>query len=84
MRKIFIFIAIISFQQIIAQKTISGFTEKSAAEQTALEQKFDGFISAENIGATVKELSAKPHRRDVVYRAGRDNKSTGGGSGRLA
>jgi N-acetylated-alpha-linked acidic dipeptidase len=61
MRKIFVFIAVISFQQIIAQKTISGFTEKSAAEQIALEQKFDGFISAEKIGATIKELSAKPH-----------------------
>ena len=42
-------------------KTISGFTEKSAAEQFQLEQKFDAQLNAQNIGAAIKELSAKPH-----------------------
>ena len=44
-----------------AQKSISGFTEKSAAEQKQLEQKFDAQLSAQRIGQTIKELSSKPH-----------------------
>ena len=44
-----------------AQKTITGFTEKSAAEQKQIEQKFDAQLSAQRIGQTIKELSSKPH-----------------------
>lgn len=42
-------------------KSISGFTPKANAEQLKTEQQFDAALSAKNIGATIKELSAKPH-----------------------
>ncbi|MDP3665138.1 MAG: transferrin receptor-like dimerization domain-containing protein [Sediminibacterium sp.] len=48
-------------QQVAAQKTITGFTEKTAVEQKSREQKFDALLSAERIGKTIKELSAVPH-----------------------
>lgn len=44
-----------------AQKTITGFTEKSSNEQKLREQKFDALLSAERVGQTIKELSAVPH-----------------------
>ncbi len=44
-----------------AQKTITGFTEKSVIEQQQLEQRFDAMLSAQRINQTIKELSAKPH-----------------------
>lgn len=44
-----------------AQKTITGFTEKSVIEQQQLEQRFDAMLSARRIDQTIKELSAKPH-----------------------
>jgi len=43
------------------QKTITGFTDASAATQLKLEQQFDGSLSAPHIGSTLKELSAYPH-----------------------
>ena len=46
---------------VTAQKTITGFTEKTSAEQKQLEQKFDALLSAERVGQTIKELSAAPH-----------------------
>jgi N-acetylated-alpha-linked acidic dipeptidase len=62
MRRIFIVLIVLSSQIIIAQtKSISGFTDKNAADQIQLEQKFDALVNAQNIGATVKQLSAKPH-----------------------
>lgn len=42
-------------------KKIVGFNEKNAATQFSLESSFDKNLSAENIGATMKFLSAKPH-----------------------
>jgi N-acetylated-alpha-linked acidic dipeptidase len=45
----------------LAQKPISGFTEPDAKKQQTLEQQFDAYLSAERIGATIKELSAVPH-----------------------
>ncbi len=42
-------------------KTITGFTEQSAAQQFILEQNFDKNLSAANIGNTIKDLSSKPH-----------------------
>jgi N-acetylated-alpha-linked acidic dipeptidase len=48
----------ISFSQ---TKKIIGFNEKAAATQLALESSFDKNLSAENIGATMKFLSGKPH-----------------------
>ncbi len=65
MRKIIgagVFVLLVLVQtNLSAQKTISGFTEKSAAEQKLLEQKFDAQLSAQRIGQTIKELSSKPH-----------------------
>ena len=48
-------------QTATAQQNISGFTEKNATEQKQLEQKFDALLSAQRIGQTIKDLSAKPH-----------------------
>ncbi len=42
-------------------KSISGFNEKNAATQVALENRFDQLLSAVAIGNTIKELSAYPH-----------------------
>ncbi|MBS1730486.1 MAG: M28 family metallopeptidase [Bacteroidetes bacterium] len=43
------------------QAQISGFTASGQAIQLQLENNFDKNLSAENIGATIKELSAFPH-----------------------
>ncbi|MFC4231297.1 transferrin receptor-like dimerization domain-containing protein [Parasediminibacterium paludis] len=57
-------------------KTISGFSPKASAEELKTEQQFDAALSAKNIGATIKELSAKPHHvgspggkevADIIY-----------------
>jgi len=49
------------YQPVSAQKTITGFTDKTATEQKQLEQRFDALLRAERIGQTIKELSAVPH-----------------------
>ncbi|MFI5136880.1 MAG: transferrin receptor-like dimerization domain-containing protein [Sphingobacteriales bacterium] len=43
------------------QKTITGFTDASAAKELQTEQAFDASLSAPHIGETLKELSAFPH-----------------------
>src|ERR1700761_3319742 len=43
------------------QKTITGFTDASAAKELKTEQTFDASLSAQRIGETIKELSAFPH-----------------------
>ncbi|HTE00467.1 MAG TPA: transferrin receptor-like dimerization domain-containing protein [Mucilaginibacter sp.] len=43
------------------QKTISGFNSTSTAKQLQTEQQFDASLSAQQIGETIKELSAFPH-----------------------
>jgi N-acetylated-alpha-linked acidic dipeptidase len=55
---LFLFIAQFSSAQ---TKKITGFTDKNAETQLAVETQFDKNLSAENIGATMKILSAKPH-----------------------
>jgi N-acetylated-alpha-linked acidic dipeptidase len=42
-------------------KPISGFTDKTSITQLQTETQFDQLISAENIGKTIRELSARPH-----------------------
>ncbi len=56
-------IGLLSLQQSTwSQPTaITGFTEKTSAKQMALEQQFDALLSAQNVGNTIQELSAKPH-----------------------
>ncbi|MDE3235081.1 MAG: M28 family peptidase [Bacteroidota bacterium] len=48
-------------QSSTAQKQISGFTQPSAAAENKTEQQFDAALSAQHVGETIKELSAKPH-----------------------
>jgi N-acetylated-alpha-linked acidic dipeptidase len=43
------------------QKSITGFTDASAAKELQTEQAFDASLSAPHIGETIKELSAYPH-----------------------
>jgi N-acetylated-alpha-linked acidic dipeptidase len=50
----------------MSQKSITGFTETSAAKQKQTEQKFDAVLSAEKIGATIKDLAGKPHHLGSV------------------
>jgi N-acetylated-alpha-linked acidic dipeptidase len=50
------------FQSSFSQtKKIFGFNEKSTEAQVSLETQFDKNLSAENIGAIMKILSARPH-----------------------
>ena len=42
-------------------QTLSGFTESTGAQQLQLEAAFDRQLSAGNIGATIRTLSANPH-----------------------
>ena len=53
-----LFITQISFGQ---AKKITGFYEKNIDKQLSLESSFDKNLSKENIGATIKKLSAVPH-----------------------
>lgn len=40
---------------------ITSFTTEKAKKQKQVEKDFDNNLSAQNIGATIKTLSAKPH-----------------------
>ena len=53
-----IFILQSSFAQ---AKNITGFFERNAGNELALESTFDKNLSKENIGENIKRLSAKPH-----------------------
>ncbi len=44
-----------------AQKSITGFTDRNSVSEKQLEQQFDALLSAQHIGQTIKEFSAKPH-----------------------
>lgn len=56
---------LISFNA-MSQQTITGFNEGNAAKQKQAEQKFDAALSAEKIGATIKDLASKPHHLGSV------------------
>lgn len=61
-KKIFPALLLFAFHISFSQtKKIIGFNEKDAATQLSLESSFDKNLSAENIGATMKFLSGKPH-----------------------
>ena len=53
-----LFIVHISFGQ---TKKITGFFEKNIDKQLSLESSFDKNLSKENVGETIKKLSAVPH-----------------------
>ncbi len=42
-------------------KTLSGFSEAAAKQESTVEEKFDGYLSAQNIQQYIKEISARPH-----------------------
>ncbi len=50
----------------MSQKSISGFSETASVNQKQTEQKFDAVLSAEKIGATIKDLSSRPHHLGSV------------------
>src|SRR5674476_1497317 len=63
MQKILLsFLLIFLIQSSFAQsKKIAGFYEKNVEKQFNLESSFDKNLSKENIGETIKKLSAVPH-----------------------
>ena len=78
MKKIFLSASlfVVMFVSFAQNKPITGFSTKTSAEQTKTEQQFDAALSAKNIGATIKQLSAKPHHvgsvggkevADIIY-----------------
>ena len=52
-------------------KPLLGYSEKQAAEQFALESKFDSQLKAENLKTWMQRLSARPHHTGSPY--GKDN-----------
>ena len=52
-------------------KPLLGYSEKQAAEQFALESKFDIQLKAENLKTWMQRLSARPHHTGSPY--GKDN-----------
>jgi N-acetylated-alpha-linked acidic dipeptidase len=42
-------------------KPLLGFTDASSKQQSAAEQKFDGYLSAKNVDQYLKDMSARPH-----------------------
>ena len=56
------FLLLFISQSLFAQtKKIVGFSDKNVEKQLSVESAFDKNLSAENIGETMKLLSAKPH-----------------------
>jgi N-acetylated-alpha-linked acidic dipeptidase len=61
-RSLLILLMIFILQSTIAQnKKITGFYEKNIDKELNLESEFDKNLSKENIGETIKKLSAEPH-----------------------
>ncbi|MFZ1800623.1 MAG: transferrin receptor-like dimerization domain-containing protein [Chitinophagaceae bacterium] len=73
----------IAAQAFCQQEKMSGFTPQSQTIQQQLENNFDKNLSAANIGATIKELSAFPHNlgspgsKEVAYKIYNKLKSYG-------
>ncbi len=45
----------------LSAQTITGFSSNDTASQLQTEQKFDAQLNADHIGATIKQLSSRPH-----------------------
>lgn len=61
-RSFIFFLLLTTYQVVNAQsKLISDFNAVSINKQSNIETQFDGQLSSENIGQTIKQLSAKPH-----------------------
>jgi N-acetylated-alpha-linked acidic dipeptidase len=63
MKKTFTFFTAIQllWLPLLAQNGLSGFKTQNIPIQRDIEQQFDAGLNKENIGATIKELSANPH-----------------------
>jgi len=55
------FVLFLSFQFPAESQTLSGFTKENAEAHLLNEQKFDGYLRAENLNGWMKKLSARPH-----------------------
>ncbi len=53
------------------EKTLLGFSEKQAAEQFALEARFDSQLKAQNLKEWMQRLAARPHHSGSPY--GKEN-----------
>jgi N-acetylated-alpha-linked acidic dipeptidase len=56
---VLLFVVFVSIK--ISAQTITGFSQNDAVSQTQTEQKFDAALNADHIGATIKQLSSRPH-----------------------
>lgn len=56
-----------TFAQSSPSPSMLGFTARTSAEQRENEAKFDSFLNAENQGAWMKRLSARPHYLGSPY-----------------
>ncbi|WP_025145877.1 transferrin receptor-like dimerization domain-containing protein [Pedobacter jeongneungensis] len=54
-------IQLLSLTLLAQERPISGFKTQNISIQRDIEQKFDAGLNKENIGVTIKELSANPH-----------------------
>jgi N-acetylated-alpha-linked acidic dipeptidase len=63
MKKVLFFLVMIFMVQISFEQTknITGFYEKNVGDELNLEASFDKNLRSENVGETIKKLSAVPH-----------------------
>ncbi len=68
MNKIILCLTILSWTSSFAQqKSILGFTKESADAELKLEEKFDGYLKADNLDQWMKKLTARPHHISSAY-----------------
>ncbi|MBI1767449.1 MAG: M28 family peptidase [Bacteroidetes bacterium] len=65
--KLLLFCLSLSWIQLNAQKTLTGFTKESADAELKLEEKFETSLHIGNIDDLIKQLSARPHHVGSVY-----------------
>lgn len=61
MKKFLILLITLSVTGNLCAQNITGFSTAKAAQQKTLEQQFDANLNAQNIGKTIKDLTAFPH-----------------------
>lgn len=68
---LFILCAVVAFNGLAQQKSITGFTKDAGDTQIKLEEKFDAQLKATNLDQWLKKLSAKAHHVGSPY--GKEN-----------
>lgn len=58
---------LISTQVPAQQKSIAGFNQEAASAEFKLEEKYDGYLNADNLDQWMKRLSARPHHLGSPY-----------------